>query len=69
VAPEPRDPRQLAARGPRSSADYFIQAGHHYTPFASLPNEAVVRNSITFKSASKSSFFTTIREYRDRIML
>lgn len=56
----------------------FIHAGHRYTPFASLPNEAVVRNSITFKSAAKSFnlagakaayFFTTNQEYRDRIML
>lgn len=54
----------------------FINAGHTYTPFASLPNEAVVRNSITFKSASKSFnligtkcayFFSTNREYLTRI--
>ena len=32
----------------------FVHTGHKYTPFASLANEAVVRNSITFKSASKS---------------
>jgi cystathionine beta-lyase len=32
----------------------FVTKGQKYTPFASLPNEAVVRNSITFKSASKS---------------
>jgi len=32
----------------------FINKGAKYTPFASLPNEAVVRNSVTFKSAAKS---------------
>lgn len=32
----------------------FVLKGNTYTPFASLPNEAVVRNSVTFKSASKS---------------
>jgi cystathionine beta-lyase len=32
----------------------FVTKGNRYTPFASLPNEAVVRNSITFKAASKS---------------
>ena len=32
----------------------FVMKGQQYTPFASLPNEAVVRNSFTFKSASKS---------------
>lgn len=54
----------------------FINAGHHYTPFASLPNEAVVRNSITFKSAAKSFnlaghkiayFFSTNPDYLSRI--
>lgn len=55
----------------------FVHAGHAYTPFASLPNEAVVRNSVTFKSASKSFnligtkcayFFTTNADFRARIM-
>lgn len=55
----------------------FVHAGNTYTPFASLPNEAVVRNSVTVKSASKSFnligtkcayFFTTNPEYRARIM-
>lgn len=55
----------------------FVHAGSEYTPFASLPNEAVVRNSVTFKSASKSFnligtkcayFFTTNADYRARIM-
>ena len=32
----------------------LITKGNKYTPFATLPNEAVVRNSITFKSGSKS---------------
>jgi len=32
----------------------LITKGNKYTPFATLPNEAVVRNSVTFKSASKS---------------
>lgn len=32
----------------------FVNKGHKYTPFASLPNKAVVDNSITFKAASKS---------------
>lgn len=54
----------------------FINAGSTYTPFASLPNEAVVRNSITFKSASKSFnlaaakcayFFSTNPNYLARI--
>jgi cysteine-S-conjugate beta-lyase len=32
----------------------FVTKGHKYTPFEALDNEAVVRNSITFKSTSKS---------------
>ena len=32
----------------------FVTSGNKYTPFASLPNKAIVRNSITFKAASKS---------------
>jgi cysteine-S-conjugate beta-lyase len=32
----------------------FVTRGNKYTPFSTLDNEAVVRNSITFKSASKS---------------
>lgn len=32
----------------------FVTKGQKYTPFESLDNEAVVRNSITFKSTSKS---------------
>ena len=54
----------------------FVHKGHTYTPFASLSNEAVVRNSITFKAASKSFnlaamkcayFFTNNADYRARI--
>jgi cystathionine beta-lyase len=32
----------------------FVTKGQKYTPFASLPNKAVVDNSLTFKAASKS---------------
>jgi cystathionine beta-lyase len=32
----------------------FVTKGNKYTPFASLPNKAVVNNSITFKAGSKS---------------
>ena len=32
----------------------FVQKGQKYTPFASLPDKAIVNNSITFKAASKS---------------
>jgi cystathionine beta-lyase len=32
----------------------LITKGHQYTPFASLDNEEIVRNSLTFKAASKS---------------
>lgn len=32
----------------------FVWKGQHYTPFASLPDTAIVDNSITFKAASKS---------------
>jgi len=32
----------------------FVTKGHKYTPFATLPNKAIVNNSITFKAASKS---------------
>jgi len=32
----------------------FINAGETYTPFAALPDKAIVDNSLTFKSASKS---------------
>jgi len=54
----------------------FVHAGNKYTPFATLPNEAIVRNSVTFKSASKSFnlvgtkcayFFSTNPEYLARI--
>jgi cystathionine beta-lyase len=32
----------------------FVNKGAKYTPFASLPNKAIVNNSLTFKAASKS---------------
>ena len=32
----------------------FVTAGQKYTPYASLENKEIVRNSITFKAASKS---------------
>ena len=32
----------------------FVSKGSKYTPFSTLPNKAVVNNSITFKAASKS---------------
>ena len=32
----------------------FATKGQKYTPFATLPNKAVVNNSVTFKAASKS---------------
>jgi cystathionine beta-lyase len=32
----------------------FVSKGSKYTPFATLPNKEVVKNSITFKAASKS---------------
>lgn len=54
----------------------FVAKGQKYTPFASLPNKAVVDNSITFKAASKSFglaahkvawFYTTNPDYLARI--
>ena len=32
----------------------WVAKGQKYTPFASLPNKAIVNNSVTFKAASKS---------------
>jgi cystathionine beta-lyase len=32
----------------------WVAKGQKYTPFASLPNKAIVNNSLTFKAASKS---------------
>lgn len=32
----------------------FVTRGNRYTPFCTLPNKEIVRNSITFKAASKS---------------
>ena len=54
----------------------FVAKGQKYTPFASLPNKAIVDNSITFKAASKSFglaahktawFYSTNAGYMDRI--
>ncbi|HEY7290145.1 MAG TPA: aminotransferase class I/II-fold pyridoxal phosphate-dependent enzyme [Vicinamibacterales bacterium] len=54
----------------------FVTNGQKYTPFASLPNKAVVKNSLTFKAASKSFslaamkhawFFSTNPEYLARV--
>lgn len=39
----------------------FVTKGNKYTPFASLANKAVVNNSITFKSASKSFNLASLR--------
>ena len=52
-----------------------VTKGNKYTPFASLPNKAIVNNSITFKAASKSFglaamkcawFFSDNADYIDR---
>lgn len=32
----------------------FVTKGHAYTPYSTLPDKAIVRNSLSFKSASKS---------------
>ena len=54
----------------------FVTKGNKYTPFASLPNKDVVRNSITFKAASKSFglaamkcawFFSDNMDYVNRV--
>ncbi len=54
----------------------YVTKDAKYTPFASLPNEAVVRNSFTFKAASKSFglaahkvgwFFSTNKELLDKV--
>jgi cystathionine beta-lyase len=54
----------------------FVQKGQKYTPFASLPDKAIVNNSVTFKAASKSFglaamkcawFFSTNPSYLERI--
>src|SRR5262249_43564106 len=54
----------------------FQNKGSKYVPFASLPNKAVVNNSITFKAASKSFglaamkcawFFSDNMEYINRV--
>ena len=54
----------------------FVAKGQKYTPFASLPNKAIVDNSITYKAASKSFglaahklawFYSTNKDFLDRI--
>jgi cystathionine beta-lyase len=54
----------------------WVTRGNKYTPFASLPNKAVVNNSITFKAASKSFglaamkcawFFSDNMDYVNRV--
>jgi cysteine-S-conjugate beta-lyase len=45
--------RRVAVLADEVHAD-FVTEGHKFTPFASLPDKAVVDNSITFNSASKS---------------
>ncbi|MGH9199861.1 MAG: MalY/PatB family protein [Vicinamibacterales bacterium] len=54
----------------------FVTKGQKYTPFASLPDKAIVNNSITFKAASKSFglaahkyawYFSTNQDYLRRI--
>ena len=54
----------------------FVTAGHTYTPYATLQDTEIVRNSITYKSVSKSFnlsamrcayLFSTNPDYLDRI--
>jgi cystathionine beta-lyase len=54
----------------------FVARGQKYTPFASLPNRAIVDNSLTFKAASKSFglaaqkfawFFSTNKTLLERV--
>lgn len=54
----------------------FVTRGQRYTPFASLPNRAIVDNSLTFKSSSKSFslagmrvawYFSTNADYLARV--
>lgn len=54
----------------------FVTRGQKYTPFASLPNRAIVDNSLTFKAASKTFglaamkaayFFSTNPDYLARV--
>jgi cystathionine beta-lyase len=55
----------------------FVTRGHTYTPYATLDDEAIVRNSVTYKSVSKSFnlsslkcayLFSTNADYLDRIL-
>jgi cystathionine beta-lyase len=54
----------------------WVTKGNKYTPFASLPNKAIVNNSLTFKAASKSFglaamkcawFYSTNPDYLARV--
>lgn len=54
----------------------FVARGNKYTPFATLPNKEVVKNSLTFKAASKSFglaamkcawYFSTNPDYFNRV--
>lgn len=54
----------------------FVLPGHKYTPFASLPDEDIVNNSMTFKAVSKTFslpamksawFFSTNEDYLSRV--
>jgi cystathionine beta-lyase len=54
----------------------FVQKGQKYTPFSTLPDKAIVNNSITFKAASKSFglaamkcawYFTDNLDYASRV--
>jgi cystathionine beta-lyase len=54
----------------------FVTKGAKYTPFASLPNKAIVDNSLTFKAASKSFglaahklawFYSTNKDFLARV--
>jgi cystathionine beta-lyase len=54
----------------------FVTKGNKYTPFAILPNKAIVDNSLTFKAASKSFglaahkwawYYSTNQDYLERV--
>jgi len=54
----------------------FVNAGHKYTPFASLPDRDIVNNSLTFKAQSKSFnlaamkvswWYSTNPDYQERV--
>ena len=56
----------------------FVMKGQTYTPFASLPNQDIVNNSLTFKALSKTFslaamktawFFSTNEDYLARVQM